>query len=207
MKKLVMAMMLFGFSCITQAGLITDIAGNLLGATNVEVDGNLFDVAFEDGTCIDVFSGCDDNADFTFNTQSAAIAASWALVNQVFIGIFDTDTTRTNGCEDIHNFCWAYTPYDVNSVGQIEFHAATNGPEEYHDGVACCSTNDYIDLSLPYWDTATWAVWSVAGTDNNPDNEQGTTIPEPATLILFSMGLMVLVRRHSKSSFDCESSI
>jgi hypothetical protein len=33
------------------------VGGQLLGASNVDVGGNLFNVQFLDGTCIDLFDG------------------------------------------------------------------------------------------------------------------------------------------------------
>jgi hypothetical protein len=41
------------------ATLNVDGGGQLLGAFNVNVGGDLYDVVFTDGTCIVLFSGCD----------------------------------------------------------------------------------------------------------------------------------------------------
>src|SRR5262249_17482399 len=76
--------------------------GKLLGADGVNVGGTLYDVRFVDGTCINVFSGCDSLADFAFTTLAAVAVAAQALLDQVFLdvsaGNFDTDPTLTQGC-------------------------------------------------------------------------------------------------------------
>ena len=73
---------------------------NLTGATNVNVGGVLYDVEFVDGTCINVFSGCDNAAeDFAFSSVEVATSAANALLSQVFVDtpvngspeLFDTD--------------------------------------------------------------------------------------------------------------------
>ncbi len=59
-------------------------SGQLTGATGVDVDGTLYDVAFVDGTCANLFNGCDNPMDdFVFLTQALADSASQALLNQV----------------------------------------------------------------------------------------------------------------------------
>ena len=79
--------------------------GQLMGASNVLVDGGLYDVQFLDGTCIDLYNGCDDNSDFA-PLQSFAFVelALAALGTQVFIdtGVageeFFSEPSLTNGC-------------------------------------------------------------------------------------------------------------
>ncbi len=54
------------------------------------------------GTCVDIFDGCDEVADFDFTDESTARAAAQALVDQVFIdtaeGSFDTNPYLTYTC-------------------------------------------------------------------------------------------------------------
>jgi hypothetical protein len=38
--------------------------GQILGASGVDVGGTLYDVEFLDGTCIALFSGCDEVSDY-----------------------------------------------------------------------------------------------------------------------------------------------
>jgi len=76
--------------------------GLLAGATGVNVGGTLYDVEFVDGSCIALFDGCDAITDFEFTTESAAVAASQALLDQVFLnvpqGTFDDTPFLTVGC-------------------------------------------------------------------------------------------------------------
>ena len=50
------------------------VLGKVVGATGVDVDGVLYDVKFDQGTCIALFSNCDDPTDFaTSLAQSTAL--------------------------------------------------------------------------------------------------------------------------------------
>jgi hypothetical protein len=93
--------------------LQVDANGILTGATGVNVAGTLYDVSFQDGTCISVFSGCDAVSDFTF-TQATASVASAALLSQVFVdgssGQFDSNTAITRGCTSERE-CDVFTPF------------------------------------------------------------------------------------------------
>jgi len=58
-------------------------SGILTGATGVEVGGTLYNVHFLDGTCADLFNGCDNAADdFAFTTKGDAQTAAPALLDQ-----------------------------------------------------------------------------------------------------------------------------
>ncbi len=78
----------------------TVVGGLLVGATNINVGGTLFDVDFVDGTCVALFTGCDNAvADFDFTNSATATTAGQALLDQIFQdsieGAFDTDPTLT----------------------------------------------------------------------------------------------------------------
>lgn len=96
--------------------------GQLLGATEVDVDGVLYDVDFVDGSCVALFGGCDASDDFTFTTEVEALAATNALQSQVFVdtvaGNFDTQPELTNGCESTFS-CSIYTPFGISSLTPI----------------------------------------------------------------------------------------
>ncbi len=62
--------------------LNVDADGLLIGATGLNVGGTLFDIRFLDGSCIDIFDGCDETSDFAFtDLNSAAAAATVLLLN------------------------------------------------------------------------------------------------------------------------------
>lgn len=166
--------------------LQVDGAGKLIGATGVIVDGVSYNVAFRDGTCIDLFNGCDMSTVFTFDTQAKGRAASLALLDQVFIDSFDSSPSLTAGCT--HSLiCWALTPYksiQLQTGGiQVSTKIAANDYREFYDQAAAELT-DYVigrdtDLSSSANAYITFAVWTPA--------QQASVVPEPATL-----GLMVL---------------
>lgn len=76
--------------------------GILTGATGINVNGKLYDVTFEDGTCDSLFNNCDTRY-FAFANQQDAIFAGFALLDQVLIdsplGLFDTQWNLVKGCQ------------------------------------------------------------------------------------------------------------
>ena len=71
--------------------------GILIGARGVTVDGALYDVTFLDGSCVAAFGECDSEDDYSVSFAAAELFAQ-ALLDQVFLGVFDTDPERTRGC-------------------------------------------------------------------------------------------------------------
>lgn len=117
----------FGLAVVpSHAAVILNVdgSGQLTGAQNVNVGGTLFDVAFADGTCIGLFSGCDSVSDFAFSDQGSAVSAAQALLTQVFPpgSPYDLDPTLTNGCE-FSPFCDIVIPYDLFNAN-TDFSAA-----------------------------------------------------------------------------------
>jgi hypothetical protein len=105
--KVICALLICGFVSVSHAAVIfiteKDTNGNvtsLLGADNVQVNGLFYNVRFQDGTCIDLFNGCDEASDFLFNSEETAGAAADALLAQVFFegGQFLTRWTLIAGC-------------------------------------------------------------------------------------------------------------
>ena len=107
---------------IGQAGavsLVLDGDGNLLGASNVVVDGRNFDVSFDGGTCIDLYAGC-TGSPFDFDNEALALEAAQALLDQVFLdgpsGLFDTqDFDQINGCFSVAN-CFTRIPFGTVGI-------------------------------------------------------------------------------------------
>ena len=97
-RALCTAFAIIGILAVAQsasaATILVNANGQLTGATGVNVQGTLYDVSFTDESCVTVYEGCDEVSDFLFTTQSAATAASQALLDQVFVdgpsGLFDT---------------------------------------------------------------------------------------------------------------------
>lgn len=169
------------FQSPANAGLIV-YSGKLFGATDVLVDGNLYDVRFVDGTCIDLFLGCNTNSDFTFHTPSEAVLASQALVQQVLLdgplGNFHSNSLLINDC-DWEFGCMFLTPYSlrptVNSyVDTAVAENFTSEPEGDPASFAYTGLNTDYDLRNSLF---TYAVWTPA-------------VPIPAPIALIALGLL-----------------
>lgn len=146
----------------------------LLGASGVNVLGTIYDVTFGDGDLSKSISA--------FTTAAGAEAASFALLSQVFIGVYDEIPSYTNGCIDpIH--CYVFTPYStlpippsIPLVGSA-FALNTDDLRSSYEtaGISFGPSRDTgVDGSLAL------ATWTVA------------EVPEPETYAMFLAGLGVL---------------
>lgn len=175
---------LFGLATNTYAvTLSVDASGQLLGASGVDVNGTLFDVEFVDGTCADVFAGCDETTDFIFG-HNAAIQAAHALLQQVFLdttaGSFDTDPELTKGCTNTFD-CGAVIPYANLSLGILmarntHVDSLTSPDIVTEDDIKIANHPWTDDLST--YDRRTFARFSISA-----------SVPEPSTLALIAIGL------------------
>ncbi|MGC3940966.1 VPLPA-CTERM sorting domain-containing protein [Roseobacter sp. EG26] len=99
------------------------VGGQLLGARNVDVDGTLYDVKFVDGTCVEIFDGCDSVSDFAFQTFELATTAAISLSKTVFIdgplGNFDSAPELTNGIEAT-KLSFIHIPFGLPSASRNE---------------------------------------------------------------------------------------
>ena len=83
MRRLLLAAVLALIASGAQAATLNVVNGQLMGASDVLVDGSLYDVQFLAITsCIDQFDGCDEASDFTFHTLAAATLASQANLSK-----------------------------------------------------------------------------------------------------------------------------
>lgn len=180
----------------TRAATLTIVDGALNGATDVDVDGILYDVEFLDGTCGELFQNCDETADFTFQSFRAATNASVALLDQVLVdsaeGNFDSTPSLTSGCSDF-SFCFVFTPFQ-NVTGNVDTTFAGNSFIESNDDVtsfafAVSLSDDFSDRS-----ERVWASWSAA--------EQASVVPLPAAgwLLLTAASCLFALRRFTPNA-------
>ena len=166
------------------ATLLTDSDGILIGATGVNVNGDFYDVSFVDGTCADVFSGCDTLSDFDFGSLSDAYYATAALYSQVFIEPYRTDADAVRGCDEGGEpYCWAFVPtggfVNVNggTQAQVLFSDVNNilgyGPGQIFQ------TATPADLD---WATAEWVTWAKF------TPAIVASVPEPSTWAMMLLG-------------------
>lgn len=177
---------LFLASAASAATLIVNGSGILTGATGVNVGGTLYDVAFVEGTCIALFGGCDSVNDFDFTTEADAVAASQALLDQVFLdaaqGEFNADPGLTSGCiNTTFGVCEVWTPFGFGELAGesgVLIGAAENDAALGFDTV-------FVRVGSPDTDSSTsdevvFARWTPSAV---PD------VPEPASLTLLGLGI------------------
>ncbi len=185
------------------ATLTLDAAGRLIGATGVSVGGIGYDVSFRDGSCAELFGGCDALSDFSFGTIAQARAASLALVEQVFNAATatDADPALTRGCEDAavvvagvrYASCWALTPFRFTTDGQVATHVALNDIRDFMDQAGAADSQFVVGRSQTMAGVvdaarySTFAVWSPAGSGGGPSPASA-----PASLLLAGLGLLAL---------------
>ena len=171
------------------ATLTVNENGMLTGATGVNVGGTLYDVAFVEGNCATLFSGCDEQPDFLFADAATASAAAAALMDQVFVDgggdlIFDSDPLRTFGCLIVS--CSAYVPY-MSSDGVLGQEIAYNHPSTYVDGISVSALTAQYNLADDIG--GLYAVFTVP------------SVPEPSTWAMMLVGfggMGVAFRRRRK---------
>lgn len=160
--------------------LVTDGAGELTGARNVLVDGTLYDVTFREGTFYDVFG---DAAGIDAESRYKSNLFSQALLYQVIAGSpFDSSPGSTFGCSNVY-LCDMITPYiTYGDPAQADAYYMRNH-RDWNGYYSYFGTPLFLTFDTAASDTQVWADWSV------------TNVPAPATVLLFGLGLLALVRQ------------
>lgn len=202
MRMFILSAVLFFAVGAAQAATLNVVGGQLMGATGVDVGGVLYDVAFVNGTCIDLFNGCDENSDFTFQTFEDAVLATQALSGQVFnsdsaLGAFDSIPHLTNGCEPgtFNGVCLVYTPFAVELDGifgpaaSLVYFRNEEASTGLPDSISLTFASSIeANVNTTGQDSATLVVWSTA------------VVPEPSTALLLGLGLTGLAGKGGRRS-------
>lgn len=161
------------------------ISGGLLtGASGVVVNGGTYDLSLRVGSCLELFSGCDDASDFTFSGMGAAAAASQALLDQVLVdgapeGDFNSMLDHVPGCVSPAAICRIMTPYGRNVVAPttVDTYTAVQLYQfSFFDTIAQQALVPPEQINL-------YAIWSVSGPP---------PVPEPATGLLAAVATAFL---------------
>ncbi len=152
----------------------------LIGVDNVAIGTDFYNVSFIDGSAASLFS-----SGFTFTNYTEAYNASNALSSQVFNGLLYTGSvTGIKGIDGGASNAWMYTPYATKYMPAGPFWPAMTTVDLvsviYESGPSIVLGAPW-DLS--YWATSNfhsvYAVW-----------EEAAPVPEPATMLLFGIGLL-----------------
>ena len=146
--------------------------GLLVGAQNIDVNGELYDVHFVDGTCAEVYGDgitCDPST-FPFSTKSESDAAVNALLNQVFVPPFDyydehpEDIRGCGGSALPYGYnCAIHLAYDVDP-GLVVISHVTNFAESsgYNDRASSAigTSRRYLPADWSQQSQIVWSTWT-----------------------------------------------
>lgn len=144
----------------------TDGNGRLVGATDVRVNGTLYDVVFKNGTCIALFSGCDGLEDFVFADQIGATNAAVALRNAINHKDTDPHLRQTSG---------AFTP-PIKIITPYRYYPEKGGMVSVVGITIAAPNKAFLRMGgrIPVSADTTpttglyWALWHVSSTPSAP---------------------------------------
>lgn len=181
-RFLAIGLIVFGSMGSAHAVSYNVVGGELIGAFDVDVAGTFYDVIFGDGSCVSLYSGCDELSDFPFSDPAESQVAAMALITQVFgnSDVYDADPSLTRGCES--NACFLMMPYvfstNVNFPGYASVKGGSNTPALMENVVVFSIIEPSFDLSA--YSTWTYTQWTPTV----------SAVPVPAAIWLFGTALI-----------------
>ena len=170
------------------AATLNVVGGVLVGASGVNVNGTLYDVEFVEGTCITLYSGCDQNTDFPFSPAGVQDAAQ-ALFDQVFLdgpeGSFDTMPGTVAGCAP-ETWCDTYIPFSLGIIPTVNMIVMKvhNASPPFTDIAG--TKNEFRTVDSLVEPGLNWAVW--------------TLVPEPGLVALLAAGALAVRSSRRRSA-------
>ncbi len=194
MWKMPVAALTIGFVLLlnvdSNALSLTVEDGRLMGATDVIVNSELYDVSFLNGSFDGPSNPLFDHPDpFTFSTESEAFTAGQALLDQVFVAEFDTNPNLINGIDNYDYYSRTFIPFEFLTVRDTQSHIrvvevynyATEGPEDWRtDSLYTFGLFRVTDTHDNPWN---YSVWT------RSPSQAPEPVPEPGTILLLSGGL------------------
>ena len=94
--SLIVILTILLISSPAQSALILNSDGLVEQITNIEANGTIYSATFHDGTCAELFSGCDEASDFVFNSETQSLAAGAAMLEQ--LNVFGAPLPEAHYC-------------------------------------------------------------------------------------------------------------
>lgn len=163
--------------------------GNIVtGATGIIDGGVAYDVSLIDGRCDNIFSGCNEDADFAPLVEADFLAVARVLV--AFFTEIDSspllDKTNILGCGNI-SICKAYAPVFFNEItGSV-----STAVGEWNGGLIQAGTQGFAPSligasdAISDWTNSDFLVWARVSNSVAP-------VPVPAAFPLLAGGVAVL---------------
>ncbi|MCP5068191.1 MAG: PEP-CTERM sorting domain-containing protein [bacterium] len=166
--------------------MVTDASGNLRGYNGIAVDGSFYDVSFVDSSCVTLFSGCNDNADFPFAGSSPTYGAMQELGGMITGSFFEHLFSKIHGCTTAIASCNIITPYEYLPDGTtgvpgplVQGHFLQISGLVDPTAFPQIKRQPGADLGDSAYYQDVYAVWAPVG------------VPEPMTLSLLALGILM----------------